>query len=420
MNPYRIAFVVPSFPNISETFIYHQIIELMHRGHDIRIFAYKENKNTIIHKMILDNKLQEICTFLPRSFMQKSKSAALKHIKKILRISAIIEESAVEELEWKRTVQFFNSVNIEKWFSDNTTFDIIHVQFGVVGIPIVRMINTNSVHNAKLVVTFHGNDLNPFRIAILKEWYSDLFEYADALTVNSPYLREILLSICDQKQKIHLLPVGLNIQNFKPDSSQKKRTESGVFQIIFCGRLIFLKGADLAIKIIYDLVSRLNIQNVKLNIIGTGPMKEALEKLIINLNLQEFVVLKGAESQEELKVEMSDAHLFILPGIHDPSTNRAETQGLVIQEAQAMGLPVLVSDAGGMKYGLIDGVTGYIIKAGDIESFSEKIIFFMQNESLRQIMGIAGREFVTNNYDIRSITDRLEVIYSEIINQNLN
>ena len=105
---------------------------------------------------------------------------------------------------------------------------------------------------------------------------------------------------------------------------------------------------------------------------------------------------------------------FLFPGIHEKGTGRAETQGLVIQEAQAMELPVVVSDAGGMKYGLLDGVSGFVVQEGDIEGFAEKIELLINNGQLRVTMAKAGRNFVVQTFDTRILGDKLMQIYEVI------
>ena len=101
-----------------------------------------------------------------------------------------------------------------------------------------------------------------------------------------------------------------------------------------------------------------------------------------------------------------------MPGIEDEITKRAETQGLVIQEAQAMGLPVLVSDAGGMKYGMIDGKTGFVLPQKDINAFVEKIIYLKDNEEERLKMGRCGVKYVNENFNTTKLTnDLIEKVY---------
>src|SRR5690606_21303860 len=102
----------------------------------------------------------------------------------------------------------------------------------------------------------------------------------------------------------------------------------------------------------------------ELLIIGDGPDYNFLQSMINDLNLENIATLLGSMTQERIKDYFSSSDIFLFPGICDPDTRRCETQGLVIQEAQAMEVPVVVSDVGGMKYGLIDGVTGFVVKEG--------------------------------------------------------
>ena len=110
---------------------------------------------------------------------------------------------------------------------------------------------------------------------------------------------------------------------------------------------------------------------------------------------------------------MDNSDIFLLPGIHDEITGRAENQGLVIQEAQAMNLPVVVSDAGGMKYGLINNETGYVIKEKNIDEFVEKLNILIDNPFLRLSMGIKGRKYVVENFDSKILYKKLISYYIE-------
>ena len=113
---------------------------------------------------------------------------------------------------------------------------------------------------------------------------------------------------------------------------------------------------------------------------------------------------------------MRKANFFVLPGITE-ETGRAETQGLVIQEAQAIGLPVIVSDAGGMKYGLIDLETGFILPEGDINAFAEIIKKLIQNPKLAENLGKKGRQYVVENFDSKVLGERLLKIYKELLSK---
>ena len=119
----------------------------------------------------------------------------------------------------------------------------------------------------------------------------------------------------------------------------------------------------------------------------------------------------GALKQEAIIREFETAQLFLLPGIYDEPDGRAENQGLVIQEAQAMEIPVIVSDVGGMKYGMIPNKTGYVVKEKDITAFADTIEYLIKYPEKAKDMGREGRKFVIENYDSGKLVDTLVSIY---------
>ena len=143
-------------------------------------------------------------------------------------------------------------------------------------------------------------------------------------------------------------------------------------------------------------------------------MKKELQELIADHHLENDIELKGALAQEEVLKELNAAHISLLPGIYD-GNGRAETQGLVIQEAQAMGIPVVVSDAGGMKYGLIDGETGFVVREKQLKEFADRIEYLIRNENKRIEMGEKARTFIERNYDSKMLGDKLVSLYEKAI-----
>ena len=76
-----------------------------------------------------------------------------------------------------------------------------------------------------------------------------------------------------------------------------------------------------------------------------------------------------------------------------------------------MGLPVVVSDVGGMKYGLIPGETGFVVKENDISGFADAIEELILSKELGEKMGKRGREFVEKNYDSSVLVKKLLDLY---------
>jgi colanic acid/amylovoran biosynthesis glycosyltransferase len=150
-------------------------------------------------------------------------------------------------------------------------------------------------------------------------------------------------------------------------------------------------------------------------LIGDGEKKNEIENKIKEYGLNDAVFLKGALSQDQVIAEFNSSSIFVYPGLFDPFFKAGDTQGLVVQEAQAMELPVVCSDVGGIKYGMVDGETGFLVDEGDVDVFVEKIQFLLDNPEERLKMGKAGREFVKRHFDSKVIGDQLMSVYTEIM-----
>ncbi len=413
MKKLEIAFIVPSFPETSETFIVNQITDLIDRGHKVSIFAFTKNEDAILHQRLRDYDLMSRTIYYEESFISR-KSRYWPFLKFLFKNYTNIDYiNFFKNFNWfKYRNRAFNLRFFYFYYwilKQNVKYDIFHAHFGDMGKFVAIMKQRGFFSRSGLVTTFHGYDLAPDLLETFKTKYQPLFREADLLTVNSPYSK-VLLKTITHSEKVKILPVALDTETFKRHKIIKKNT---VFTILFVGRLIEIKAPEKTLKILNDLISR-GHEQIRLVIIGDGEKRNDLETMIRALDLQDCVKLKGALPQEKIITAMEAADVFLLPGIYD-KTGRAETQGLVIQEAQAMELPVIVSDVGGMKYGLVEGETGFIVKEHDLKAFADKIEFLIKNETIRKEMGKKGRKLVVKNYDSRVLGKRLEKYYLEIV-----
>ena len=282
------------------------------------------------------------------------------------------------------------------------------MHFGTNAVEIADSKSEGFLGKARFVISFHGFDINPSKIEFYKVEYKDLFKHAHQITVNTPYTESLLRQVNPMLSNLHILPVGLDTEKFKKENKSDKK--DGIFKIVFCGRLVSFKGVMLLPVMANELKKR-GRNNFKLVVIGEGELKKQLANKICELNLQDLFSLLGALKQEAIIREFETAQLFLLPGIYDEPDGRAENQGLVIQEAQAMEIPVIVSDVGGMKYGMIPNKTGYVVKEKDITAFADTIEYLIKYPEKAKDMGREGRKFVIENYDSGKLVDTLVSIY---------
>ncbi len=408
----KIAVVVSEFPTISETFIINQVVYLLDQGHDVTIFAIHKGYPSIEHRLITEYNLIEKCKFL--LLPEKNYLKRTLQLCKMFFGANYVNWKAIFKImrpvsDLRRNLRLFSFFRFQIILFDK--FDIIHAHWAYNALDLA-LAKGESLYNAPLIVSFHGHDIIPTKIDSYKKTYRHFMKNVNLLIANSPYTKMLLEEVFNDKIIIKKLPVGLDTSKFSPG---KIWYEGDTIKIIFVGRLINWKGPHIAIKAIEELVFKRGFKNIMLTIIGDGEEKESLIHMVEKLNLKDFVQLRGALTQEQIIDEMTNADLFLLPGITSPKDLRAETQGLVIQEAQSMQLPVLVSDAGGMKYGMIDGKTGFVVKEGDIIGFADKLEQLIHSRELRVSMGKFGRRFVQENFDLNVLGKDLLKIYNEAL-----
>jgi len=398
----KVLFVLGGFPEVSESFIINQIAGLIAEGVDVKILAYdigghKEAYSGLYSSLNLSQK-----TF----YIENNETLP----KRIINFIQFFFKNFL-----KLKLRHFLNLKILYRFQNivlEDSFDVIHSHYANIAAKFTEeFYGKPFFNNVKKVCTFHGYDAMPSKISSYKNEYKKLFNYFDLFTCNTPYLKGIVQEINNRIRLVEL-PVGIDL-DFLSENLKTKDKSIEVFTILFCGRLVKLKGIYQLIEIAEQLKLQ-NINNFRIEIIGDGEEFENLKHLIEEKMLNKNIFLLGRKSQKDVFSYMKKSHIFILPGLYDEKTGRAETQGLVVQEAQFFGLPVIVSDAGGTKYGMIDGKTGFVICEDNIKGYVEKIIFFMNNENQRINFGLNGNRYVCENYSNPVLTEKLIGIYNDI------
>jgi colanic acid/amylovoran biosynthesis glycosyltransferase len=195
---------------------------------------------------------------------------------------------------------------------------------------------------------------------------------------------------------------------------ERSLQENEEVKLLSVGSLVPVKGHEYLIKALNVL--RHDHPEVKFNleIVGDGELKEELENLIIDLSLENYVTLSGFKTQNELIHIYLNAHLFIHPSI-ETNTGSKEAQGLVIQEAQATGLPVIASRIGGIPEGLIENKTGILVNEKDIEGLKNAVLEMLDRSNQWGEMGRKGRIFVEQEFDVVFQTNKLIEVFNKTL-----
>jgi glycosyltransferase involved in cell wall biosynthesis len=206
----------------------------------------------------------------------------------------------------------------------------------------------------------------------------------DTIFVNSEQYRQSWIDRGVDAAKLRILPRGLDTTLFTPGRNEpgfwKQFGSDGAgVRLLFVGRVSKEKDLDILVQAFRNL--REEGVPVQLSIVGHGPYSAALADMMPE------ACFTGYLNGTELARAYASSDIFVFPSTTD-------TFGNVIIEAQAAGLPVIVSDAGGPRELVSHGVNGLITKALDAADFTDAIRRLVADEPGRKAMGTAGRRSV--------------------------
>lgn len=402
----KIAMFTGAFPSVSETFIQTQIKSLKELNHTVNVYCFDVDEKLLnsdqFNKEFSSVKELKWKKLMPKNIVERYVKAFNIFVKSIRQSSF--------KFQLLKSFNFFrykkDSFNLYRFYKTYyryyfiaNKYDVVHIHFANNAVHLLPLLKR---FTSKTLVTFHGYDAHKYS----KLFYQELVSLPNlSITVNTNYTLNKVLQLGFSKKNISILPASLDTNFFKP---KVKKVILEKFNILFVGRFVEFKAPLKAIKIIENLL-KFN-QNVNFWMVGSGQELKACSDYINEKKLNKYINLLGNQSQSQIKNLMEKTDVFIYSGITDKS-GRCENQGLVIQEAQAMKLPVIVSDVGGINDGVIHGETGYVVASNDVNSFVEKLNYLMLNPKVRFKMGNAGREFVKNKYDTNILIQQLIAAY---------
>jgi colanic acid/amylovoran biosynthesis glycosyltransferase len=285
-------------------------------------------------------------------------------------------------------------------------YDVLHAHFGPVG---ESFHFARELWRAPLIVSFHGYDFTTLPRRRGTGMYQKLFEAADAVTVNSEFTCGRVSKLGCQANKIHLLPVGLDLAEF-PFHERTRQVNEPV-RLITVARLVEIKGHEFALRAMARL--REKQPQFHYDIVGDGPLRTKLEVSIAELGLQDAVTLHGARDSAFIGALMLQSHLAVLASVSIEGD--AEGQGLFLQEAQACGLPIVATQHGALPEGMMPGKSGFLVPERDVDALAQQLESLLAHPEMWPEMGRAGRAFVERRYDIQRLNKGLVKLYGETV-----
>jgi glycosyltransferase involved in cell wall biosynthesis len=159
----------------------------------------------------------------------------------------------------------------------------------------------------------------------------------------------------------------------------------------------------------FALVSQKYRERKKLRLMfaGEGPLRKKLVRLAEDLGVREITDFLGFVPHSRVPEVLNSLSVFVV-------VSQRESFGVTVLEASACSIPVIVSSVGGLPEVVQDGVTGIIVPPRDVEATAAAISRLIDDDRARHAMGVAGREFVLQNYEWSENAGRMERLYESL------
>jgi len=408
----RIAFIVTAFPALSETFILNQITGLIDRGHEVDIYADYPRNEPKLHPDVEKYGLLNRTYYPPR-----------RPDNKLLRLLKGIWLLATNY--YKSPLVLLRSLNVFKYgkqarslmlfykvipFLRKQPYDIIHCHFGMNGIRGVLWRDIGALQG-KLITTFYGYDISVYLQEFGDRIYDRLFDAADLLFPISKYMKSRLLKLGCNDQKIILHRIGIDCKKFS--FAPRQLRADGRIRLVTIARLVEKKGVEYGIRAVAKLAFN---QNIEYNIVGDGPLREDLQRLIQELDVSDVVKLLGWKQQQEIIEILNNSDILLAPSVTSRDSDQEGTP-VVLMEAMAMGLPVVSTLHSGIPELIENGVSGFLVPERDVSALAEKLSYLSEHPESWPEIGKNGHAYVEEYYSIDKLNDQLVEIYQKLLIQ---
>lgn len=293
--------------------------------------------------------------------------------------------------------------------------DMVHIQTPFVahyaGIELSDMLQVpriESYHTFFEEYLFHYVPFMPKRImrGLARRYSRVQCNEVDALIVPSTAMRQVLQDY-GVKRPIHVLPTGIPLKRFKRGDGAAFRRAHGIAAqrptIVYVGRVAFEKNIEFLLRA--STIALHSMPDLLLLITGEGPAVPALRRLARDLGIDDNVMFLGyLDRNRELLdcYQAADAFVF---------ASRTETQGLVLLEAMALGVPVISTAVMGTR-DILAARRGALVPEENEEDFAAKIVQLLADPALRSRLGAEASSYA-QEWCASKMAWRLGALYRE-------
>jgi glycosyltransferase involved in cell wall biosynthesis len=411
-NHPKVAYLLRSFPRLSQTFILHEILALEQFGVPLQLFAMTNPHEPVVQAQVAE--VQAPVAYLETAQAPPWVDQARDHLRLLIR----------HPWRYLQTLWYvWRHPECDEGYTTASRYRCFHYAVALAlrlrcqsAAQAVTHLHAHFAHDPTLIAqlvhlltgvpfsfTAHARDLYQIPPAALLARIEAARLVVTCCGANLDYLKSV--APARFWGKFHLIHHGVNLTLFQPAITP---TCPSPPLILAVGRLVAKKGFA-------DLIHACALLKeagypFRCLIYGDGPLEAELSAQIAHLGLTQAVTLAGASTQQELVAIMQQATLFALtPYVTDDGDRDGVPNVLV--EAMACGLPVVSTTIGGVPELVTHEVNGLLAPPHDVDAIAANLALLLADELLCERLGRAAHATVTQFFNLHNAAQRLAMLF---------
>lgn len=382
----KIAYLTGEYPRATDTFIQREVFALRSGGLQVETFSIR--RTAASHHVGIEQQAEAATThyLLPAGPVQVLRN----HVAAILRNPK--GYFAAIRLAWQTKPPGLKA----------TIYQACYFIESALVVSLMRRLNCQHLHNhfanSSCSVAMLASTMGGFPYSITmhgpaiffepKWWRIDKkIETASLVACISHFCRSQAMAFSDPAHwhKLRIVHCGVEPDRYTP----REHTGRGT-RLTYVGRLAAVKGLPILLRALSRLAP-----DIHLSVVGDGPDSEWLKRSAEELGVSDRVDFLGYKSQDEVADILSQTDVFVMSSF-------AEGVPVVLMEAMASGVPVVATAVAGIGELVSANISGFLVPPGDEEELAERLFELIEEPQLRQRFGDAGRQKVSQDFNIES------------------
>jgi glycosyltransferase involved in cell wall biosynthesis len=412
-NARKVAYILRSYPRLSQTFVLNEILALERLGVQMQIFSITDPREPVMQDEVC--RVRAPIQYLgplggrrfPAVLREHLRVAATSPTRYLTTLLYVLRRTDLDTgyVTVSRRTCFMYAVHLADVLggAPGDGGPVTHVHSHFAHDPTLIALLVKRLTGVPYSFTAHARDLYQTPPRALAERAHEATAVVTCCGANVRYLEQTAHR--DDLAKVRLIHHGIDVDRLRP--VEPERPSPALPVIMAVGRLVEKKGFADLLRACWVLKRR--GQMFRCIIVGDGPLHGELRAMVGRLGLAGTVELVGARTRRELLTDLVSADVFALT---PAATADGDRDGIpnAILEAMACGLPVVTTATGGIPEIVVHGRTGLVSRPHDVATIAGHLGTLLTDERRRRHLGRRARQAVLREFDSETCGRRLVAV----------